>query len=44
MENSKQLKTPFYKEKDFYLSLAKILAQAGIMFGIAYLKRKQRKQ
>lgn len=33
---------PFYKDKEFWLEMAKILAQAGISFGIAYLSSKKR--
>lgn len=31
---------PFYQKKEFWLDVAKILAQAGIAFGTAYLTQK----
>ncbi len=33
---------PFYKTKEFWFELAKIAAQAGVAFGVAYLANKQK--
>jgi len=35
---------PFYKTKDFWLEVAKIAAQAGISFGVAYLAQKSKRK
>jgi len=34
-------KKPFYKEKEFWIEVAKIAIKAGVTVGLAYLTQKQ---
>lgn len=43
-ENKTQNNVPFYKDKGFWLEVAKIVTQAGVAFGAAYLANKGRQQ
>ncbi len=39
-EKEQKKEKPFYKTKEFWLEVAKIVAQSGIVFGAAYLANK----